>query len=266
MDEEIPLDDFSYQERQKELHKKLTLQYQRRYGPRYSMLFQKYWNDELLDLCPAVTKGTVVDFACGTGILFESLAKSYPSVVGFDLSFEMLRDASVKHSEIKAVLVGDGCHLPFLDASIPLVVCRSAIHHLPDLDQALKEIYRVLEPGGSFVFTEPTNDNVLIRVARFIFYKLSSRFDEDDLAFLTPELSERLLSAGYDVKAVKRFGYFSYLFSGFPDHFPIMNYLPFNVGLTRIFIWIDKYLSKIPIIKDQSFHVMFKTSKPSSFK
>lgn len=252
---------FSYQQRQKELHKELTKYYDKRYGYEFSMLFQKFWNKEILDLCPMLNDTTVIDFGCGTGILFPVCSKRYNSIVGVDLSYEMITKAPRNMSQIKGCVVGDGCYLPFTNDCVTLVICRSALHHLPDLDQTLLEIRRILKKDGVFVFSEPSNDNYLIRLTRFLMYRLSTRFDEKDKAFITDKLKQRLIQLGFHVDTVKRFGYLSYLFSGFPDHFPIMKYIPFSVSITRFLIFIDKLLAKVPVIKNQSFHAIFKTKK-----
>jgi ubiquinone/menaquinone biosynthesis C-methylase UbiE len=53
--------------------------------------------------------------------------------------------------------VADAEALPFPDASFDLVVGHAVLHHIPDVDQALREVVRVLRPGGRFVFAgEPT--------------------------------------------------------------------------------------------------------------
>ncbi|MGH4013368.1 MAG: class I SAM-dependent methyltransferase [Pseudonocardiaceae bacterium] len=53
--------------------------------------------------------------------------------------------------------VADGERLPFADATFDLVVGHAVLHHIPDVPAALREVLRVLRPGGRFVFAgEPT--------------------------------------------------------------------------------------------------------------
>ena len=55
--------------------------------------------------------------------------------------------------------VADAETIPMPDSSVDLVVGHAVLHHIPDLDQAFREILRVLKPGGRFVFAgEPTQD------------------------------------------------------------------------------------------------------------
>ena len=254
-------DEFGYQQRQKELHKKLTIFYEKRYQYKFSKLFQDFWNENIINLCPSLKHGKVIDFGCGTGILFQICSKKYNSIIGIDLSYEMIANAARHYLQIKGCVVGDGCYLPFCDNAVELVVCRSALHHLPDLNKTLLEIKRILKDDGALVFSEPSNDNYLIRVSRFLMYKLSSRFDEKDVAFITSELTQRLEQLAFRIEVIKRFGFLSYLFSGFPDHLPLMIYIPFNVRITKLLILIDKLLAKIPLIKNQSFHIIIRIKK-----
>jgi len=251
----------SYQQDQKELHKKLTGFYRERYGHGFSHMFQEFWNKEILALCPPSSNLPVIDLGCGTGIFFPTLSKKYKSVVGIDLSLDMMLNAPRDIFEVKGCIVGDGTSLPLQDKSVDTVVCRSALHHLPDLDQTLLEIRRILKDKGAFVFSEPSNDNPLIRFSRLLMYKLSSQFDERDVAFMTSDLVKRLERLQFKVDKIKRFGFVAYCFCGFPDHFPLMIHIPHNARITRMLISIDEMASKVPIIRNQSFHVIFKVTK-----
>lgn len=59
--------------------------------------------------------------------------------------------------------VADAEALPFEDASFDLVVGHAVLHHIPDVEQAMREVLRVLRPGGRFVFAgEPTQRGDLV--------------------------------------------------------------------------------------------------------
>jgi len=56
-----------------------------------------------------------------------------------------------------ATLVADAEELPFADESFDLVFGHAVLHHIPDLDRAMRELARVLEPGGTLLFAgEPS--------------------------------------------------------------------------------------------------------------
>lgn len=65
---------------------------------------------------------------------------------------EFLEETEERYSEIPHQ---DLCHLSFSDSSFDLVLCNELFEHLPDMDQAFREIVRVLRPGGRLVGTCP---------------------------------------------------------------------------------------------------------------
>jgi SAM-dependent methyltransferase len=98
----------------------------------------------------------VLDLACGSGIYTRPLARqaNAGTVVGLDLSLPMLRYASrrVRQEGLDNVVLirGTALQLPFASARFDLVNCCGALHLFPDMPGALREILRVLKPGGGF--------------------------------------------------------------------------------------------------------------------
>ncbi len=98
-------------------------------------------------------KDRALDIACGTGVFTRPLARmSGAAVVGLDLSWPMLMQAQrLLHKEDSDNLFfvrASVFNLPFSDASFPYINCCGALHLFDQPDAALKEINRVLEPGG----------------------------------------------------------------------------------------------------------------------
>ncbi|PSU20768.1 class I SAM-dependent methyltransferase [Photobacterium kishitanii] len=106
--------------------------------------------------------GVVVDVASGTGNLAVKLAATnwYQQVIGVDISERSLevahKNAHLMNTQIKTI-VSDMTILPFDDNSVDLVVGCAFLHHLPEPKKFMKELLRILKPGGEFVFIgEPT--------------------------------------------------------------------------------------------------------------
>jgi predicted SAM-dependent methyltransferase len=53
----------------------------------------------------------------------------------------------------------DICHLPFADNSYDVILCNHVLEHIPDDTQAMRELYRVLKPGGMGIFQIPQDLN-----------------------------------------------------------------------------------------------------------
>ncbi len=103
----------------------------------------------------------VLDVGCGTGDLMVDLAESIsPGVlgVGIDSSNEMIRIARQRSQDrglrVKFA-VGDACRLPFAAAAFDGVHCERVLMHFDDPEAAVREMSRVLVPGGRLVVTEP---------------------------------------------------------------------------------------------------------------
>ena len=70
---------------------------------------------------------------------------------GIDLSEEMLAVAKSKLPEQVKLLLGDSEALPFPDNAFDVVYCNDSFHHYPAPKDVLREINRVLKPGGTFL-------------------------------------------------------------------------------------------------------------------
>ena len=104
-----------------------------------------------------------LDLACGTGDIALSLAARGVSVVGLDITPQMVEIARGKAATGETAcrfLVGDMMALPFSEASFDLVTTGYGLRNVPVLDGSLREIRRVLRPGGcvlSLDFERPAN-------------------------------------------------------------------------------------------------------------
>lgn len=94
----------------------------------------------------------VLDLGCAFGFGTSGLPGEF--VVGLDRSDRYLIEGHRRYPRLPLVL-GDAEALPFADASFDAVVALDVIEHLADLELTLKEISRVLEPGGTLVLSVP---------------------------------------------------------------------------------------------------------------
>lgn len=100
----------------------------------------------------------VLDLGCGDGALSYLLHRRGAHVLGVDPDHVGLRLAREEHARRGAAIalaVGTGYDLPFAPRSFDRVVCSDVVEHLQRPDAALREIGRVLAPGGRAVVTTP---------------------------------------------------------------------------------------------------------------
>ncbi|SOU04490.1 methyltransferase in menaquinone-biotin biosynthesis [Xanthomonas arboricola pv. fragariae] len=102
--------------------------------------------------------GRLLDLGCGAGHVSFQLAPLMAEVVAYDLSADMLEVVAATAADRGLTQVrtmqGAAERLPFETGSIDAVVSRYSAHHWSDLGQALREVRRVLRPGGIAAFVD----------------------------------------------------------------------------------------------------------------
>jgi len=110
----------------------------------------------------------VLDACCGTGDLaVAAQAAGASSVVGLDFSVAMLERARRKAPDV-TFIEGDVLALPFQDASFDVAVVGFGIRNVADLEAGLRELRRVLRPGGRLGILEITTPRGVLKP----FYRL----------------------------------------------------------------------------------------------
>jgi ubiquinone/menaquinone biosynthesis methyltransferase len=122
------------------------------------------WKAQLIALADLQAGDRVLDLACGTGDLVFAAARCVRHGVGLDVTYRMVELAVSKRPGNVALVTGDMIALPFGGARFDVVTTGYGLRNVPDLQQAVREIARVLAPGGrllSLDFNRP--DNLLVR-------------------------------------------------------------------------------------------------------
>lgn len=135
---------------------------------------------ETLQRLPMREDGHVLDVGCGTGELLHRIARKYPQarLSGIDPVPEMLAVAKQKLPERAEFRVGYANALPWPDGSFDVVVSCNMFHYVTRPVPAIREMTRVLKPGGKLVITDWCDDylacricNIYLRITNRAYYK-----------------------------------------------------------------------------------------------
>ncbi len=109
------------------------------------------YEEQILPLAARELEGAtkVLDVGCGDGQVSRLAARLGADVVGIDPTWNCV---SVAHERGSAVARAGAAQLPFADASFDAVVACLVFEHIRDVDDAIAEVARVLQPGGRCCF------------------------------------------------------------------------------------------------------------------
>lgn len=165
-------------ERQRSHYDSVAAAYLANLGYPHTQEYLGYLDDCLLKMIGDRPLGKMAELCCGNGEAVDLLEGRYESAIGIDISPAMLRAAANRHSDKPCgLLQADVTKLPLADATLDSVVILGGIHHVPDRFGLYSEIFRILRPGGVFLWREPVDDFFLWRWLRAIVYRMSPSLD-----------------------------------------------------------------------------------------
>jgi SAM-dependent methyltransferase len=141
---------------------------------------------------------SVLELGCGAGYFTRELARSGADIVAIDVSPELLEIARANSAAPNVRYeIQNAYDLSYPDAAFDSVVGSSVLHHL-EIKEALREIYRVLKPGGTIWFTEPNMLNPQIAIQKNVpWVKRRLGDSPDETAFFRWPLRRLLGMTGY---------------------------------------------------------------------
>lgn len=105
--------------------------------------------DAILDNAAVTAGKTVLDVACGTGVLIpDYLARGVRAVTGVDLSPEMIKIAKTKFADERVRLICDDVETAALEGNYDCIVVYNAFPHFPEPARLIARLTALLAPGG----------------------------------------------------------------------------------------------------------------------
>lgn len=141
-------------------NEQLVLDSARTYHDRAVPVLFEPWGRRLLEEVPLGPGDDVLDVACGSGAVSRLAAARVGeagAVTGLDLNPGMIQTAEEACKHVRPRIefrTGDATELPFEDGHFDVALCQQGIQFMPDRPAAIREMHRVLRPGGWAGFTQ----------------------------------------------------------------------------------------------------------------
>ena len=198
---------------------------------------KRRWERRVQMLSSHITPEMIVlEVGCGSGYFTKVLTEKKATTIAIDISLDFLKAAKRNVPGVNVKFsIGNACNLGFRENTFDSIVGSSVLHHLK-IDDALKEFYRILKPGGSVYFTEPNMMNPQILVQKNIpIIKEKLGDSPDETAFFRWPLKNQLIKYGFRDVEIKKF---DFLHPNTPKL------------LIPLVEWLGDYLESLPIISE----------------
>lgn len=188
----------------------------------------------------------VLEYGCGIGSLAFDLAKQARHVIGIDIS-----DVAIRHAQRNANHRGltniefrvDNAEAMQLPARHVDVVAGSGIVHHLDIPKAMREVRRVLAPGGVAIFAEPLDHNPFVKWYRQRTPELRT---PDEHPLTVRDL--RTVAQEFNSTTVTYFGLIA------PALGLLFRNCTANSRVTRLVWWLDRLVCRIPLVKHYAWY------------
>lgn len=181
----------------------------------YASYYDRRWSrysaatlSKALEAIPSDGQASLLDVACGTGLLAEMLRREHPQlhITGIDITPQMLERARLRVPPIAGNGVswklGHAENLPVEAQEFDVVTCTNAFHLVQDAPAALAEFRRTLKPGGTLVIVDWCRDFPFMRVRDKLMRVLDRQ--RRQIRRLN-ELTSAIESAGFAIQSRERF-------------------------------------------------------------
>ncbi len=184
------------------------------------------------------SKSILLNIGCGHSILLKDIYQKTKENYGIEPDVNSIQ----KNQIMQDIKQGYAHDLPFADNYFDIVVSTWVLEHIDQAQESMNEIYRVLKPGGKFIFLTPNKNNYVVMMIRlipdclhdFLNRKLYNRQEGDTFPVRYKMNTQKEIKALASKAGFRKTDIF---FNGDPS------YISFNIVLFYIAVLFEKILS-----------------------
>jgi len=254
---------------QREHYDRVAAAYMANLGYAHTIEYNRYIDSALTSAIPAGSLGAVAEICCGRGEAFRFLGDRVERGVGLDVSLNMLRAARADLPPDRYLFVqGDATSMPLRGGSFDYVFMFGGIHHVNDRQRLFSEVFRILKPGGQFVWREPVSDFFLWRWLRGAIYRLSPALDFDtERPLRHRETWPVLENVGFEPKTWRTCGFVGFCLFMNSDILVfnrLFRFMPRIQEIVRFSTRLDELIVRLPGMHGAGLQVIGTATKPQS--
>lgn len=235
----------------------------------HTQAYMDYLDRALLRATGDADLGRVLEVCCGRGEVFHLIGPRVRQGFGVDVSLVMLEAARTTLPNDRFMFIqADATKMPLTDASFDTVFTLGGIHHVNDRPKLFSEVFRILRPGGRFIWREPLNDFALWRLLRFLIYRISPLLDsETEHPIRYGDTVPVLEAAGFRLRTWRPCGFLGFCLFMNSDVLVfnrLLRFIPGVRGLVRLAARLDEWLLAVPGLRQGGLQVIGVAEKPAA--
>ncbi|PIR72399.1 MAG: hypothetical protein COU42_01470 [Candidatus Nealsonbacteria bacterium CG10_big_fil_rev_8_21_14_0_10_36_24] len=223
----------------------------------YKRIFYSNRVDKVMEMLDIEPQDKILELACGEGYYTRQIAAVTLNLIATDISQHYL-DKSKSYNPYK--IIDYACcpveELPFADNSFDKILMSEVIEHLLDWRSGIKEIKRVLKPGGKLIITTPNKYSYLNLLCHLRARIRNRPFDEEHIKEFSRKELEKSLEKYFNIE---KFSYTNY----FPVFLPkfLLKIIKFQ-RTKKIIQKIEGFFEKIPVVREAGLIIIIRVVKP----
>lgn len=151
----------------------------------------------------------ILEVGCGAGFSPRYLGNRFVSYTGIDYSESLIAIARQTNSGANICFRSENLKTVEDTSGFDLIIAIGVLHHLDDIQGCLRQMRKLLKPGGVIAVNEPQSGNPFLGVLRSVRKRVDPEYSDDQCTLSRRSLADGLRDAGFQINLIRPQGFFS---------------------------------------------------------